>query len=214
TKKSGGIHIRWNDTRIERVIDWLEINVDDRHKLFSDSLKDTAEEQRKKHVAKGSKFVYYTAIAKAVFRVNDDEKIRDACKEKLEDLAKSTENVITRLKSTYKEFNTELGQTGAGLDYDQIDVGSDIYNKIDELNEKYKLPYWERLHGFWRTLPNFNPTVKMAEPGQDIAAEALKLTHHHVKHTEDEDDVISNWSRVSGQPLLFYSSLLTDFPLY
>ncbi|KAJ7642519.1 hypothetical protein B0H17DRAFT_836452, partial [Mycena rosella] len=169
------IRVKWSDPRIERVIDWLETNVVDRQKLFSDSSKEAAEEGRKKRVAKGSKSVYYTAMAKAVFSVDHNDKLRDAVQTKLDELGKSIENVLTRLKSTYKEFNAELGQTGAGLEDSDITLNSDIYNKIDELKEKFNLPYWDRLHGFWRTLPNFNPTVVDSEPGLDVAAEALKL---------------------------------------
>lgn len=34
-------------------------------------------------------------------------------------------------------------------------------------------PIWERLHGFWRTLPSFNPHTVSSEPGQDLEGEAL-----------------------------------------
>ena len=37
--------------------------------------------------------------------------------------------------------------------------------------------FWKRLHGFWRTLPNFNPYTASSEPGQDLAADALALIH-------------------------------------
>ena len=45
----------------------------------------------------------------------------------------------------------------------------------DHLILDYKLPVWERLHGIWRTLPNFNPLVVSSEPGQDLAGEAQRL---------------------------------------
>jgi len=45
----------------------------------------------------------------------------------------------------------------------------------DKLKVNYKLPFWERLHGFWRTLPNFNPHVVSSEPGQDLEGEAQEL---------------------------------------
>jgi hypothetical protein len=31
------------------------------------------------------------------------------------------------------------------------------------------------LHGYWRTLPNFNPYTVTSDPGQDLAAEALTV---------------------------------------
>ncbi|KAJ7926535.1 hypothetical protein B0H13DRAFT_1599460, partial [Mycena leptocephala] len=87
--------IRWTEPRIERVVDWLETHVEDRQKLFSDSTKDAAEEGRKKRVAKGSKFVFYVSIAKAVFAVDDEEKLHDAVKNNVEEVAKSVENLVT-----------------------------------------------------------------------------------------------------------------------
>ena len=35
--------------------------------------------------------------------------------------------------------------------------------------------WWPRLHGFWRTLPDFNPYTVSSEPGQDLAAEAASV---------------------------------------
>jgi hypothetical protein len=32
--------------------------------------------------------------------------------------------------------------------------------------------WWPRLHGFWRTLPNFNPYTVSSDPGQGLANEA------------------------------------------
>ncbi|KAJ7686912.1 hypothetical protein B0H17DRAFT_880332, partial [Mycena rosella] len=68
----GGIRVRWNDPRIEHILDWLETHVVDRQKLFSDSSKEAAEEGSKKCVTKGSKSIYYTRIAKDVFSVDND----------------------------------------------------------------------------------------------------------------------------------------------
>lgn len=85
-----------------------------------------------------------------------------------------------------------LGCTGAGLQCSEVEPGSKIQNLIgkptapryvyhltifffylDELMEDF--PYWERLRGYWRTLPNFNPLTVTSEPGQDLEADALKL---------------------------------------
>jgi hypothetical protein len=35
--------------------------------------------------------------------------------------------------------------------------------------------WWPRLHGYWRTLPNFNPYTVTSDPGQDLADEALSV---------------------------------------
>ncbi|KAJ7689861.1 hypothetical protein B0H17DRAFT_936705, partial [Mycena rosella] len=122
--------IKWSDPRIEHVINWLETKIVDCQKLFSDSSKEAAEEGKKKRVAKGSKSVYYTVMAKAVFSVDHDDKLCDVVQMKLDELRKSIGNLRTRLKTTYKEFNAELGQTGAGLEYSNITLNNDMYNKI------------------------------------------------------------------------------------
>ena len=44
---------------------------------------------------------------------------------------------------------------------------------LEQLEQEF--PFWKRLHGFWRTLPNFNPYTASSEPGQDLAADALAL---------------------------------------
>jgi len=43
----------------------------------------------------------------------------------------------------------------------------------EQLEEEF--PYWKRLHGFWRTLPNFNPFTASSQPGQNLAGEAKAL---------------------------------------
>jgi hypothetical protein len=53
-------------------------------------------------------------------------------------------------------------------------------------------PYWKRLHGFWRTLPNFNPYTVSSEPGQDLAAEALTLIQCRGESGDDENDSSSD----------------------
>lgn len=89
----------------------------------------------------------------------------------------------------YRDFNQRLGQTGAGLPYSEINPGLQIYNLIgmslvihlflelmpyeDDMKEEF--PYWERLHGYWRTLPNFNPLTVTSEPDQDLENGAVNL---------------------------------------
>ena len=43
----------------------------------------------------------------------------------------------------------------------------------DKLSEGF--PYWERLHGYWRTLPNYNPVTVTSDPGQDLESNAVAL---------------------------------------
>ncbi len=50
-----------------------------------------------------------------------------------------------------------------------------LKSRLDQLKIDHKLPIWERLHGLWRTLPNFNPDVTSSDPGQDLEGQALRL---------------------------------------
>ena len=71
------IRISWTTARTERLLDWLEENPVDRHKLFSDSTKDAKDEGRRKRVAKGTKSEFHKLIAIFVFSVDADKDIRD-----------------------------------------------------------------------------------------------------------------------------------------
>ncbi|KAF8464983.1 hypothetical protein DFH94DRAFT_614722, partial [Russula ochroleuca] len=44
-------------------------------------------------------------------------------------------------------------------------VDNYIISSLEKLSVDF--PYWKRLHGFWHTLPNFNPYTALSEPGQD-----------------------------------------------
>jgi hypothetical protein len=44
---------------------------------------------------------------------------------------------------------------------------------LEQETENFK--WWPRLHGYWRTLPNFNPYTVSSDPGQDLADEALSV---------------------------------------
>ena len=48
-------------------------------------------------------------------------------------------------------------------------------SRSEKLKSDYKLPEWELLHGFWRTIPNFNPHMVSSEPSQDLGAKAQDL---------------------------------------
>ena len=49
-------------------------------------------------------------------------------------------------------------------------ISTDWCSHLDRLIIKF--PVWERLHGFWRTIPNFNPHMVSSEPGQDLEGKA------------------------------------------
>ena len=54
-------------------------------------------------------------------------------------------------------------------------VLTDWSSHADQLILEHNLLVWERLHGFWRTIPSFNPQVVSSEPGQDLEGEARRL---------------------------------------
>ncbi|KAF8869849.1 hypothetical protein CPB84DRAFT_1855981 [Gymnopilus junonius] len=68
-------------------------------------------------------------------------------------------NYGNHLHTQYCEFNQKLSHTGAGMEYSDVD----------------DFPYWECLHGYWHTLPNFNPLTVTSDPGQDLEDNALDL---------------------------------------
>ena len=56
-------------------------------------------------------------------------------------------------------------------------ASTDWPSHSDQLIIDSRLPagLWERLHGFWRTLLNFNPHTVSSEPGQNLAGKACTL---------------------------------------
>jgi hypothetical protein len=55
---------------------------------------------------------------------------------------------------------------------------------LEKETEKFK--WWPWLHGYWRTLPNFNPYTVMSDPGQDLADKAhLVLLGGHKRTNSD-----------------------------
>jgi hypothetical protein len=56
---------------------------------------------------------------------------------------------------------------------------------VEKETENFK--WWPRLHGFWRTLPNFNPYTVTSDPGQDLAGEALSVLIGGQGETGDHD---------------------------
>ena len=70
-------HISWMMARTKRLLDWLEENPVDWHKLFSDSTKDAKDEGQRKGVAKGMKSKFHRLIAVFVFSVDANKDVQD-----------------------------------------------------------------------------------------------------------------------------------------
>ncbi|KAH9007004.1 hypothetical protein EDB86DRAFT_2824147 [Lactarius hatsudake] len=161
----------WGNTRTERLIDWLEDNPEDRQKLFSDSSHDAKKENRLRRVAKGAKSVFYAKMAEYVFSVDGDASVHVEVKEDIKKYSKAVRNRVTHLKRRYRDLTQELGRTGAGLTVEEIRKDSNLNNVLDKLLADF--PFWDCLHGFWCTLPSFNPHTVSSEPGQDLQDEAI-----------------------------------------
>ncbi|KAJ7351345.1 hypothetical protein DFH08DRAFT_957668 [Mycena albidolilacea] len=160
-------------SRSDRLMTYIDTNVQERTRHFSDSTKAAHDEERDPTAGKTTKMGFYAKIADAVFSVDADAKVRKDFKSNPDKYAKSVENYLNSLRKRYRETNSELGQTGAGLRLEDVVEGSDIHNKIQAI--KISFPQWERLHGWWRTLPNYNPFTTSSEPGQDLAESAMDL---------------------------------------
>ena len=110
------------------------------------------------------------------------------------------------MKTKYRKINAELGKTGAGLTVEQIRKNPELSNIIGTFilghlcnttdwsshsdQFTHELPVWERLHGFWRTIPNFNPYMVSSEPGQDLESEAQEVlfpSHRNGNASEGEE---------------------------
>ncbi|KIK72205.1 hypothetical protein PAXRUDRAFT_97242, partial [Paxillus rubicundulus Ve08.2h10] len=70
----------------------------------------------------------------------------------------------------YNEINKELGQTGAGRTYEELVAEPHSQNIVGKA-----FPWWQDLHGWWRTNPAYNTVHSMADGGQNHAAAALVL---------------------------------------
>jgi len=90
----GVSRIQWDDSRTERIIEWLEENAEDRQRLFSDSSQNARKENRAQRVAKGSKSVYYSRIAQYVFSVDPDPAVRMDLDTEPQKFSKAVENRI------------------------------------------------------------------------------------------------------------------------
>ena len=75
--KATALRIMWNANCTDRLVEWLEDNVEDRQRLFSDSAQDAKEQNRRPRTAKGSKMSFHVKMAKYILLIDKDEKVRD-----------------------------------------------------------------------------------------------------------------------------------------
>jgi hypothetical protein len=88
-------HVSWNLPCTDQLIEWLEDNIEDRQKLFSDLAQDAKEENHCHCTAKGSKTCFHVKMAHYIFSVDENVRIRDDVKVNgANDYAKIVENCI------------------------------------------------------------------------------------------------------------------------
>ena len=75
--KGGALRIMWSESRTERLLEWLENNVEDCQRLFSDSAQDAKEEKHRPRTAKSGKSSLHTKIANYVFSADEDARVQD-----------------------------------------------------------------------------------------------------------------------------------------
>jgi len=77
SKESKGIFcVQWNLQCTERLVDWLENNVKDCQRLFSDSALDAKAEKQPHITAKGVKTNFHIKIAEYVFSLDKNKSVR------------------------------------------------------------------------------------------------------------------------------------------
>ncbi|EGO19322.1 hypothetical protein SERLADRAFT_479764, partial [Serpula lacrymans var. lacrymans S7.9] len=192
SRKSRRPGIKWTADRTDRLLDWLEQNVEKRRLLFSDSQEDATKESRKKGQAKSSKVVLHGELAQYVFGVESDPTICATLKSDPVRYTKAVDNHLSSLKKKYRQSCQELGRTGAGLTFEQLERNPEYTGPIGAfiraITAKFKM--FHRLHGFWRKIPSYNPFTTSSDAGQDHEAQAYNLLFSNTRgggHTSHHD---------------------------
>ncbi|TRM56844.1 hypothetical protein BD626DRAFT_413020 [Schizophyllum amplum] len=173
------IRVDWTDTRIQAVLDYFDERPNIRHQLFSDSV-DNAKKQGRSQIstAKTSKIRFYDDCAKVVLGADSDPKYRAASLLHLRKFATSMQQLISgRLRKQYREVNDDLGRTGAGLSVEDVLKDPILENKIRTSRRDF--PFWRQLHGWWVTLPNFNPYTTTSDQAQNHTKAAVEATGYY-----------------------------------
>jgi len=66
---------------------------------------------------------------------------------------------------------------------------------LDSAKYESKFPYWTHLHGFWQTLPNFNPQPLSSDCGQEIGDEMKEFITDRANSEATGANVTGNISR-------------------
>ncbi|KAF8573146.1 hypothetical protein K439DRAFT_1421459 [Ramaria rubella] len=193
------VEIPWakNEDWTYRLVDYLEQNPDFRRKLFSDTTKDANAKKRPKNQGKNQKTVSYGILAAWVFDEDnrDNEKLRSSYLEDKMHYNKSVGGQLAQCKKKYHGYCKSLGETGAGLDPEDVWQDSPLSNAIQMIRDEW--PFWDHLHALWRELPNYNPIgVSSSASGKEHADTAEQLWGRK----EDEQEAGSGIEDVPDEP--------------
>ncbi|KAG6379442.1 hypothetical protein JVT61DRAFT_11918 [Boletus reticuloceps] len=157
--------------RTDRFIEWCQDNPAKRVKLFSDSTQDAREEGRTRVQLNTAKKNTYQELAQYVFE--NDAELGAEWLAKPQAFVSATQRRHTTLRTRYNEQVKCLGQTGAGLTLDDLQIADRTKGLVGEIMKDF--PWFSALHGWWRTNPVCNMAYSTADPGQDFAAQAAIL---------------------------------------
>ncbi|KAG0693633.1 hypothetical protein DFH29DRAFT_881297 [Suillus ampliporus] len=105
--------------------------------------------------------------AASVFIDDEDPKVREYFQAHSLAFVKSIQGRFTSLRKKYNEINLQLGQTGAGLSFEELNENEKTKTLLDHLLQMFL--WW------WRTNPAYNTSFSTVDPGQDSAAEAMDV---------------------------------------
>ncbi|KAI6094976.1 hypothetical protein EDD16DRAFT_1465192, partial [Pisolithus croceorrhizus] len=158
-----------------RLISWCKTYPDSCIKLFSDSHQEAVNEGRRRQQMSAQKEVYFQQVADAVFTHDHDPHIRQLYAQYPSVFVKPIKSRFQSLRKKYNDANKTLGTTGTGLTAMELRENPEMKRLLGECSlDKIvdAFPWWEELHGFWRTNPSYNTVYSTADPGQDFATEA------------------------------------------
>ncbi|KIK13890.1 hypothetical protein PISMIDRAFT_118044, partial [Pisolithus microcarpus 441] len=155
------------------LISWCNTYPETRIKLFSDSHQEAVNEGRWHQQMSTQKEVYFQQVVDAVFTHNHDLHIRQLYAQYPSIFIKPIKSHHLRLRKKYNDANKTLGATGAGLTAMELREKPEIKRLLDKILDTF--PWWEDLHGFWRTNPSYNTVFSTGDPGQDFVMEAQQF---------------------------------------
>ncbi|KIJ21303.1 hypothetical protein PAXINDRAFT_5483 [Paxillus involutus ATCC 200175] len=106
--------------RTTRLIKWCKENESARIRLFSDSTQDVKDAGRKKEVSGVSKKDYFQQLARQIFVNDTNHELKTYSQSHPHLFTSRINRCVQDLRKKYNEVNSKLGQTGAGMSYEDL----------------------------------------------------------------------------------------------